>query len=70
MFDVIEMLKKGKRVFIGCCMNAFINEKPMIFKNKKEAIKFYANYEARCYELILDEDGDLIDRLVYDPYEY
>ena len=44
MFDVIEMLKKGKRVFIGCCMNAFINEKPMIFENKKEAIKFYANY--------------------------
>lgn len=49
-------------------MNALIDGRIMEFENDKEAIRFYANYEAECYKLIV-EDDEVITKCIYDPYD-
>ena len=62
-----EKLKDGK-YYRGYCMNALIDGRIMEFENDKEAIRFYANYEAECYKLIV-EDDEVITKRIYDPYD-
>ena len=65
--EVIKLLKKGKSVYVGYCLNGCIDGKPVVFENDREAINFYANYEAEAYKFTF-EDNEITKVLIYDPY--
>lgn len=70
MEKIKEMLKQGKKVYVGECMEAGIDGNPMGFSNDREAINFYADYEASAYAYYLDEHDELKLKLIYDPWNW
>lgn len=66
--NVYEELKKGKKIYVGYCMNADVNGIPMEFQSNKEAIHVLSDYEAEIYQVILKKD-EIVERLIYDPFE-
>lgn len=65
--EVIKLLRKGKSIYMGYCMNGDIDGIPAVFENDRDAIHFYSNYEAEAYKFIL-EDNEITKVLIYDPY--
>lgn len=65
---LIELLKKGKNIYVGYCMNADVDGIPMEFENNKKAISILSNYEAEVYKLALVED-EIQSNLIYDPFD-
>ena len=66
--QVTKLLEEGKQVYTGYCMNGLIDGKLLTFEDDKEAINFYANYEAECHKFYI-EDGELCQKTIYDPYD-
>ncbi len=65
--NIRKFLMQGRKVYMGECMDAFIDERLMEFDNDAEAINFYADYEATAYAFYLD--GDEVKRkMIYDPF--
>ena len=65
--NIRKLLMRGRKVYMGDCMDAFIDERLMEFDNDAEAINFYADYEATAYAFYLD--GDEVKRkIIYDPF--
>ena len=62
----IQKLKDGK-CYRGYCMNSMVDGRILEFNSDKEAIKFYADYEAECYKLVLEND-EIQEKCIYDPY--
>ena len=68
MERIKEKLKQGKKVYVGECMNADIDGIPIEFDSNREAIQFYADYEASAYAYYLDDHDELNTKLIYDPW--
>lgn len=65
--NIRKLLMRGRKEYMGECMDAFIDERLMEFDNDAEAINFYADYEAIAYAFYLD--GDEVKRkIIYDPF--
>lgn len=65
--EIVELLSKGKCVYVGYCLNGDIDGIPAVFENDREAIRFYSNYEAEAYKFNF-EDNELTKVLIYNPY--
>ena len=68
MENLLKLLKDGKNVYVGYCLNADVDGIPMIFENDKEAIRTLSNYEAEIYKLYIEKDN-ISKKLLYDPYD-
>lgn len=66
--SIKNLLKQGKSVYVGCCLNADVDGIPMEFENDKEAIRTLSNYEAEVYKFYLEND-EVQKKLLYDPFD-
>lgn len=66
--ELIKLLKMGKNIYVGYCMNSDVDGIPMEFENNKIAISTLANYEAEVYKLTLVRD-EIQENLIYDPFD-